>query len=503
MMVGIDYDRIILIVLEEEMQRGVKTTKSSVGVALSQDEKDIMERIYKLDNIKLNQLYEEKLEAREEERRKKEDNQVEVDIRNEEEERENVKTEENAEDEEETKKKMDEEQARLNELMEEKSESVTSTPVQEIGQKQQVVQFSLNEKFFISGSITTMPSSSIFNTLYTTSIKAPTPFTADEVTYEDLPIVPYPHVKDHVMTLSPAEKESLALQRNLTQPSPYNLTQLRVDYGQGLRPSYLFDNRPRSDFYTVSQANETEKMPLLMDTFSYCVDDDLYLEAIFSLKYMYNACGRQATRVALKDTWYAVYKHKRALNRIKWDTHKHSVVTSFLFPHYCTNENHDFYVYSETTQFNYTFTAVHIPDFTTRKYFLSACTAIDQSHPMQVKAWLNYNYFHGIEHVTIYVNAKPEFWHRHLDYYVRHGYLDLVEYTYPNHRTLYEQPSILNACNRRYLYASRYVIYNDVDEYFLPMNVTWRIVDVVHFYDNQFPNVAAFRVGYEGWSTHV
>ena len=33
---------------------------SSFGNALSQDEKDIVERVYKLDNVKLNKLYEEK-----------------------------------------------------------------------------------------------------------------------------------------------------------------------------------------------------------------------------------------------------------------------------------------------------------------------------------------------------------------------------------------------------------------------------------------------------------
>ena len=476
---------------------------SSFGNALSQDEKDIVERVYKLDNVKLNKLYEEKFASsegwkkREEERKEEEEkeNVKEEEKENvKEEEKESVKEEEKEEDEEEMKKKMDEEQSRLNDLMEGKIETTKSPLIQEKDENQQSSQKQLNERYFKSDEVTVMPSSSIFNSLYTTSIEAPPPFTAEDITYEELPEEPYPHVKDHLMTLSQAEKEYLAIQRNLTQPEPYDLAQLRVNFSQGLRPSYIFDNRPRSDFYTISHANTTETMPLLMDTFSYCIDDDLYMEAIFSLKYMYNACGRAATREALKDTWYAIYKHQRSLNRIKWDTHKHSVITSFLFPHSCINQNQVFYIYSENTHFNYTFTAVHIPDFTTRKYYLAACTSIDQSHPMQVKAWLNYNYFHGVEHVTIYLNAKPDFWHNQLDHYVRHGYLDLVEYTYPNHRYLYEQPSALNSCNRRYLYASKFVIYNDVDEYFLPMNTTWRIVDVVHFYDNQFPKVAAFRV---------
>lgn len=310
----------------------------------------------------------------------------------------------------------------------------------------------------------------------------------------DVASPPINHIKDQVIKRSSKEKEPLAIRRNALTITPFNIKQLRDNFSKGLARSNLFDGRSRSDFYTISNANTTETKPLLMDAFSYCDGDSLHLDAIFNLKYMYHACGGNMTRKALNDDWYALFGNKRAKNQIMVDTHKHSVVSTFSFPHSCSAGNHTFFVYSNNTRFFYTFTTVFIPDFTKQKYYLTACTSIDKSPVNQVKAWLNHNYFHGVEHVTIYLNAKPEFWYKELGHYVQQGFLDLVEFTYPGHRKLYEQSSALNSCNRRYRFASEFVIYNDVDEFFLPMNETRRIVDVVHLYDEAYPDIAAFRV---------
>ena len=39
-----------------------------------------------------------------------------------------------------------------------------------------------------------------------------------------------------------------------------------------------------------------------------------------------------------------------------------------------------------------------------------------------------------------------------------------------------------------------YVIYNDIDEFFLPLNVSERIVDVLSRYDRLYPSACAFIV---------
>ena len=64
----------------------------------------------------------------------------------------------------------------------------------------------------------------------------------------------------------------------------------------------------------------------------------------------------------------------------------------------------------------------------------------------------------------------------------------------PNHKPFYEQQVALQICNRHYRYASQYVIYNDIDEFFLPLNVSERIVDVLSRYDRLYPSACAFIV---------
>ena len=326
----------------------------------------------------------------------------------------------------------------------------------------------------------------------------------DEGPWNGFVVTSVPHVQHIVfksgkrVRLNAEQQAQLDVARSQVVPEPVNATTLRDNLERGFEKLNIFDDRPRSDFYTVSDANVTQDMPLLMDAFTYCEDDHLHLDAIFNIKYFVVTSKKRVAYKSLDDLWFAQYRNVVVKNEMMKDNHKHSIVTTFTFPFSCDSHDGDFLVFSNATRFSYNFTASYVPDFTTNRYYLSACTSIDASPENQVLAWLNYNYYQGVQHFTIYLNARVDFWRNQLHRYVEKGLLDLIEYTYPRHRFLFEQNSALNACNRRYRYASKFVIYNDVDEYFLPMNTTWRVIDVVRFYDASFPDVEAFRVGSAG-----
>ncbi len=233
-----------------------------------------------------------------------------------------------------------------------------------------------------------------------------------------------------------------------------------------------------------------------MDAFTYCERQSLILETIFNLKYMYRTMGRSATRATLTDVWFGtlLMENVTTINRMKEDNHKHTLFLVFIFSGMCNVRNRTFFVQSQQTQYNYSITPPFIPSFTDHHFYLSACTVIDHSPPSQVSTWIRYHYYHGVEHFTIYLNAKPDFWISYLHRYIEKGLLNVVEYTYPHHKYLYEQASALISCNRRYRFLSDFVLYSDVDEYMLTKNPDWRLSDVVHLYDSQFPSVNAFRV---------
>ena len=112
-------------------------------------------------------------------------------------------------------------------------------------------------------------------------------------------------------------------------------------------------------------------------------------------------------------------------------------------------------------------------------------------------AFINHHFFHGVQHFVFYINGLLPYWRTQLKTYADHGIVELVDFTYPNHGPFYEQAIALNSCNRRYRYATQFMIYCDVDEFFLPVNPRWRVVDIVKMYDEVFPFVDAFSVGLE------
>ena len=211
---------------------------------------------------------------------------------------------------------------------------------------------------------------------------------------------------------------------------------------------------------------------------------------------MYKKVGRSETRATLTDVWSATIlkENVTTINRMKEDNHKHTLFLVFTFSGMCKARNRTFFIQSQHSRFNYSITPSFIPTFRDHHFYLSACTVIDRSPPEQVSAWIRYHFYHGVEHFTIYLNAKPDFWYSYLHQFIENGLLNVVEYTYPRHKFLYEQASALISCNRRYRFLSDFVMYSDVDEYMLTMNPSWRLIDVVRMYDSQFPSVETFRV---------
>ena len=233
----------------------------------------------------------------------------------------------------------------------------------------------------------------------------------------------------------------------------------------------------------------------MMDAFSYCEDGALVMETIFNVNYMFGPAGRPTTQQALRDVWTATIDGNFTVtNRMAPDNHKHTIVLVFAFADRCSSRSTRYFIHSEKTNFNYTVTPPFLPTFSQRRFYLTACTSIDHSPVDQVKTWINYHFYQGVEHFTFYLNADVEQWKGLLADYIRHGLVNVVEYTYPRHRVFYEQPSALQSCNRRYRLASDFVLFTDVDEYMIPSNPEWRVVDVLHMYDSLFPDIACFRV---------
>ena len=78
--------------------------------------------------------------------------------------------------------------------------------------------------------------------------------------------------------------------------------------------------------------------------------------------------------------------------------------------------------------------------------------------------------------------------------YSDHGIVDVIDFEFPVKRKAYDQQVVMNSCNRRLRYATQFMIHDDVDEFFLPLNPKWRIVDVVQMYDSLYPELDAFSV---------
>ena len=95
---------------------------------------------------------------------------------------------------------------------------------------------------------------------------------------------------------------------------------------------------------------------------------------------------------------------------------------------------------------------------------------------------------------TIFANTRYSYWRNALQPFIEKGQLDVVDMEFINHTSFNEQQVALQSCHRHYRYASTFVIYDDVDEFFMPLDTRKTVRSVVEQYDKEYPNALAFQV---------
>ena len=274
-------------------------------------------------------------------------------------------------------------------------------------------------------------------------------------------------------------------------PIPVSLRELKERLVEYREPLPSFKMLPRKAFNDIAFPTEAH-IPVLMEAFTYCQEDDLLFNSVINLFYLgdnikyrkayrFSKCIAQLDGVVANDTMV-----DDPLARV--------IVSAFRFPGMCSSQNREIAITCDTINNTYRITPVHIHYENTTRYYLSVCTSIADVSPLLVRAWIYYYFANGVEHFTIYLNRNQEYWKRVLHDFQQTGLVDLIDFEYKYHERFRDQETALESCNLRYRNTSKFVIYNDVDEFFVPMNPKWRIVDVVHFYDTLYPTAVAFRV---------
>ena len=253
----------------------------------------------------------------------------------------------------------------------------------------------------------------------------------------------------------------------------------------------LFSNTSRESFYLPSY-NESDSKPVLMDHFAYCMDNHITVEAVFNLKYLQQ--DRETVLAISQSVLHATIGEETVLNEMPSDPHVHTIIAVFRFRKGCNEPIQQVVIHHDISNASYSFQPSILPDYSEKRYYLSMCTSVSKSNVDLVKMWLYYYYYHGVEHVVIMANERYHQWMNDLQTFVAQGVLDIVDMEYPNHKPFCEQQVGLQVCNRHLRYASQFVIYNDIDEFFLPLNTSERVVDVLSRYDSLHPLANAFRV---------
>ena len=276
---------------------------------------------------------------------------------------------------------------------------------------------------------------------------------------------------------------------------PYSELQLRQAANRSINFSTTHAKRNRSEFYTADPNYKSHKAPLLMDGFSYCEGSNLMVEVLFNLKYMYDEVDREIVIASMKDTWICIHHGITVQSEYPLDPHKHVIITVFNFTNQCsTADDHHYEIRAVEGKYNYSLNLEFLPYFQTQRFYISMCIFIKKAPEKQVIAFINHYFFHGIQHFVFNINGNLEYWSKVLKRYSDHGIVDVVDFEYPSLKGFYEQQVVMNSCNRRFRYATQFMIQCDVDEFFLPLNPKWRIVDVVRLYDSVYPEMDAFSV---------
>ena len=237
------------------------------------------------------------------------------------------------------------------------------------------------------------------------------------------------------------------------------------------------------------RVNDTTN-PILVDSFEYCEETKLTVDVIFNLKYVTN--GTRA-RILSRADCFAEMNDERTFNTIPFDPTTNEKATSFSFNHSCLKPPYDVIIHCDYVSQSYQIT----PAFIKRdrnKYYLSACTSLLDVDPLMVRRWILFNLANGVEHITFYINGNLQLWKDTLREYLKVGLVDMISFSYAFSKRFHEQACALNSCNRRYRGLSKWVIFNDVDEFFIPLNSSQRFIDIIRMYDHKHPGAAALVV---------
>lgn len=285
------------------------------------------------------------------------------------------------------------------------------------------------------------------------------------------------------------------IKKSIDLAIPYTEEDLRMAASNSNNFSTAHTLRNRSEFYTADPHYNSYKSPILMDGFTYCEASALMVEVIFNLKYISTAGGKQKKLESIKDTWLCFHHGRTVMNMYPGDPHQHIIIAVFNFSNQCSTANDNHYEFrAVNNEFHYSLSLEFLPYFRVQRYYLSMCIFLSKAIEQQVIAFINYYYFHGVQHFVFNINGNLNYWRKLLKVYSDHGIVDIVDFEFPNNRWLHEQQVVMNSCNRRYRYTTQYMIQCDVDEFFLPLNSKWRVVDVVRLYSSAYPDIDAFSV---------
>ena len=285
------------------------------------------------------------------------------------------------------------------------------------------------------------------------------------------------------------------LKKTLDLSIPYTEEDLRSAAMKSERFLTAHTSRNRSEFYTADPQYKSFKSPILMDGFSYCEESTLIVEVIFNLKYMDAIVENRRVFPGVNDTWLCVHHGITVQNKYPLDPRNHVIIAVFKFSDQCLTANdHHYEIRAVNHKYFYSLNLEFLPYFHVPRYYLSMCIFLSKAIEQQVIAFINYYYFHGIQHFVFNINYNLGYWRKYLKEYSDHGIVDIIDFEFPNKRAFNEQQVVMNSCNRRYRFATQFMIQCDVDEFMLPLNPKWRIVDVVRLYSSVYPNMDAFSV---------
>ena len=289
------------------------------------------------------------------------------------------------------------------------------------------------------------------------------------------------------------------LRSTLKPTIPVSPEQFRASLQSDNFTSTTYVGRPITDFIFADPEHEKFTSPMLIDAFSYCEDTTYVVEAIFNLRYMYIYAKRTPTREALNDQWFCIHDSTIRPNLYPVDNHHHVIGALFKFEGHCVQptlppQSLQVQFYSNTTHHQYRLEVEFLPSFTNQRWYLSLCTMIENVPASQVRVFLNHHLAYGVQHFIMYVNSGLANWQSQLQPYLQRGLLELVDFSVPNHGPFYEQAAALNSCNRRQRYATQYMIYSDVDEFFFPNNPSLLLPHVIQMYAEAYPYADAFSI---------